>query len=409
MRKLLLCFFFSILLPSAFAQHLIQGRVFDAQSKKPIAGASVYINNSSSGTSTNKEGEFSLTSRNALVELIVTSVGYQKSSTQVSLPLQEKEVRIELQEQSTEIEEIVIRGSLKDGWARYGKFFEENLLGVGYFAENCTIKNKEVVKFQYSEKNKVLTAYCTAPLVIYNKDLGYELTYDLVDFSMDYKTQMFYFAGYALFKDIGKGKKKFEQNRRDAYQLSITRFAKSTYNLSWAEDGYVVRKLVKKENEVRRDAKAKYSELLNTVMKKYNGQWGRFFASQQEYTEQMVSDMRKQMSQPERISYLMDVVKPEEVVRRVDGRDDLKWISYADFLYVINPAAFEHSKRKMIQQSAYEVTELYLQRQEEGVVIDAFGSYFPSDNWVLNGHAVNFSKLAFLLPIDYVFSEGERK
>ncbi|UZJ65890.1 carboxypeptidase-like regulatory domain-containing protein [Sphingobacterium sp. KU25419] len=61
----------------SFAQSLVKGIVLDRETKQPIHGATVYINNSSSATSSAKDGSFQLSQkviRNQ--ELIISNIGY---------------------------------------------------------------------------------------------------------------------------------------------------------------------------------------------------------------------------------------------------------------------------------------------------------------------------------------------
>lgn len=385
------------------AQHIIEGRVINSDDRSPIFGASIYINNSSLGTSSNKEGYFKINSPNRIVELVVSNMGFDKRVLEIQLPL-EHELVIGIKEKSTVIEEVVVRNYLKDGWKEWGSFFIENLIGVGDFADDCKILNHEVVKFRFDKKANVLTAICTEPLKILNKALGYELTYDLGSFRMEFGTRMFFFEGYAFFKDIGKGRSKFKKNRQVSYLLSMNRFVSSTYHNQWEKDGYVVRKLVKKDNEVRIEARQKHKAIMDTIQKKYHGNWNLFYASQKEITVDKMNSLQKQMSQPEKISYLMGIMKPEEIIVEEDNSKNLKRLNYSDYLYIIYPAYFSESKNKILQRAATQDSELFIVGNE-GIIIESQGGYFPTANWILSGYAVGYSKLAYLLPLDYIPSE----
>lgn len=406
MRVLILIIFYLISVNLLYAQHIIKGKIINADDRHPVAGASVYINNSSLGTSTNKEGEFSLNSSNAIMELVITSIGFERRVVQVQLPL-ENNLLIAIQEKSTSIQEVVVTNYLKDGWKEWGKFFTENLIGIGDFADKCKILNPEVVKFRYDKKENILIAICTEPLKIRNNSLGYELTYDLANFSMNFKNRMFFFEGYAFFEDIGKIKLKIRKNRNDAYLLSINRFVTSLYNMSWEKDGYVVRKLVKKENELRQEARNKYNEIFNAVRKKYNNNWNLFYASQKDITQDYVSTLQTQMSQPATISYLMGIMQPSDIIKETYPDRNLKHIQFQDYLYLIYPADFTNSKSKLIQKAASEVTEIFL-INEEGILIENNGGYYPAADLILSGYAVAYSKLAYLLPLDYLPNDGKK-
>jgi hypothetical protein len=67
------------LLPVAtllFAQSALKGTVLD-ETDKPVPGASVFLNNTSVGTTANNDGNFELFIPAGRFELIVSSVGFQ--------------------------------------------------------------------------------------------------------------------------------------------------------------------------------------------------------------------------------------------------------------------------------------------------------------------------------------------
>ena len=80
---LLTCFFATISGEST-AQTVLTGRVFDADSNAPLAGANVSVKNSSRGTTTNLNGNFSLEVEALPVTLVASFVGYEPQELDVS-------------------------------------------------------------------------------------------------------------------------------------------------------------------------------------------------------------------------------------------------------------------------------------------------------------------------------------
>src|SRR5215510_13692606 len=80
-----------------FSQPTLKGRVVAATTGAPVAGSSVFITNTSKGTSSDKDGYFELTDIPAgKHELIISNVGYETNVFSFSteqLPLQ---LRVEL-------------------------------------------------------------------------------------------------------------------------------------------------------------------------------------------------------------------------------------------------------------------------------------------------------------------------
>src|SRR5438045_1326891 len=84
------CLLFLLFLSvSAWCQKTIKGRIIDDKDK-PIANASIFLNNTSVGTKADEQGNFSLNIPAGRYELIVSSVGYETSSqTIVSVELKD--------------------------------------------------------------------------------------------------------------------------------------------------------------------------------------------------------------------------------------------------------------------------------------------------------------------------------
>ena len=69
---------------NAFGQYSLKGRVLDAETLEPLLFATVFISNSSIGTSTNKKGEFDLSIPEGNHELVISYIGFQPFSYTIS-------------------------------------------------------------------------------------------------------------------------------------------------------------------------------------------------------------------------------------------------------------------------------------------------------------------------------------
>ncbi len=83
--KLLLGVVFALFTLSIQAQGLqVQGRVFDKATRKPVAFASVVSSSQGRGTSTSVDGHFSITVAQPGETLVISSIGYRKTSIKAS-------------------------------------------------------------------------------------------------------------------------------------------------------------------------------------------------------------------------------------------------------------------------------------------------------------------------------------
>jgi hypothetical protein len=227
-----------------FGQFTITGKVVDSATKEPLFGASVFAQNTTSGTTTNREGEFSLSLKSGGYELIVSFTGYQSKEIRISnndnSPLQ-----IEMVKEEKAMEEVIIRSSneVKDGWDKYGKFFLENFIGSTPNALQCTLQNPDAVHFYYYKKSEKLKVLATEPIVISNMALGYNLRYQLDSFMYYYKTQVSSYRGYCFFSEMDSSfsqQRIWSANRKKAYDGSKLQFMRSYYDSTLNEDGYEI-------------------------------------------------------------------------------------------------------------------------------------------------------------------------
>ena len=225
-------------------QFTITGKVVDSTTKEPLFGASVFAQNTTSGTTTNREGEFSLSLKSGGYELIVSFTGYQSREIRISnndnIPLQ-----IDMTKEEKAMEEVIIRSSneVKDGWDKYGKFFLENFIGSTPNAQQCTLQNPDAVHFYYYKKSEKLKVLATEPLVIANQALGYNLRYQLDSFMYYYKTQVSSYRGYCFFSEMDSSfaqQRIWSANRKKAYDGSKLQFMRSYYDSTLTDDGYEI-------------------------------------------------------------------------------------------------------------------------------------------------------------------------
>lgn len=261
----LICFLFCT---TTKAQLVIEnGQVLDMSTKKPIAGASVFINASGIGTICDVNGQFSL---NKFIQanlgntnLTIAAVGYETAT--YSLKTKSENVTIFLKPLVRELQTVVVQSAEKNGWQKYGSEFIESFIGYSDFSKQCVLKNPEVLSFYYDPERLVLRVIAKKPLLIYNKALGYNITYWLDEFEHNYRTRILIFKGSSLFEDLVTIKRNKSQNskwikqRSEAYHGSVMHFVRSVYAGKLAESGFVIRRLDKVEG----NRKGKYSNVVD--------------------------------------------------------------------------------------------------------------------------------------------------
>ncbi|MCC7401015.1 MAG: carboxypeptidase-like regulatory domain-containing protein [Chitinophagaceae bacterium] len=235
----------------AYSQVSVSGKIIDSASGDPLPGASVYCHNTTIGTTSNRQGEFSLQMKSGGYDLIITYTGYQTRTVRVSSD--SGRLTIPMIKQEKNLEEVVIRSSneVTDGWEKYGSFFLAHFIGTTPNAALCSIQNPEALKFYFYKKSNKLKVLADSALQIENKALGYRLRYELDSFVYYYKTEINTYRGFCFYGEMEgteQEKKTWAANRAKAYYGSKLHFMRSYYDSTLSEDGFSIDMLNENSN-----------------------------------------------------------------------------------------------------------------------------------------------------------------
>ena len=227
----------------ATAQFTVKGIVLDSSTREPLAAASVFCQNTTLGTTTNKQGEFSLDLKSGGYDLIFTYTGYQTQTIRITGDISRFEILMVKEDKS--LGEVVIKSSneVKDGWEKYGTFFLEHFIGATPNAAKCKIQNPEVVKFYFLKRSNKLRVLATEPILISNNALGYNMRYQLDSFVYHYNTDINLYRGYCLYTEMegsDSAKRAWNATRAQAYYGSKLQFMRSYYDSTLKEDGWAI-------------------------------------------------------------------------------------------------------------------------------------------------------------------------
>jgi hypothetical protein len=223
----------------------------DKEKQQPVARASVFLNNTSIGTTSDENGKFAFQIPSGKFELIVSSIGYESHYEIFSTSDPDKEFQIELKLKTEEMEEVVILPYDPDGWRNWGDFFLQHFIGTRAEAKDCKIKNTPALKFRNNKVKHELIVSAAEPLIIENKALGYRIIYDLVKFNYNFKTRYLIYSGYPFFEEMEGNKnrkEKWKNRRKEVYEGSLMHFMRSLYSNKMAKEGFEIRRLKKIEN-----------------------------------------------------------------------------------------------------------------------------------------------------------------
>jgi hypothetical protein len=243
----------------------IYGVVLDGDTKKPIIGASVYFNNTTIGTSTNFNGEFSIALKHKIeTPLVVSNMGYI-TSQKAELSANKKLIFL-LYKSNNMLEEAII--NTNDGWSREIKMkeFLKHFLGETANGRACEVLNKEEILLRFNKAKKKLTAEAVVPIIIKNHNLGFIISVQLVNFEVNYsfvsknnRRRIFYNTYYSstnFFKSIDDSPKTIKK-RKKTYNGSLLHFMRALAKNKLLKNGYRLNEIAKYPTDNKRPVSPK--------------------------------------------------------------------------------------------------------------------------------------------------------
>jgi len=272
--KFLLAILIHFILVNGYAQtSTISGRVIDSETNEGLPYANVFINQSTLGTATDENGNFSLLKiPYGVNELVVSYIGYTSYSTKVkSGPENIKYLEIRLVPTDAQLSEVQIKGERDKEWQANLKKFETIFLGTTAFAKSCEILNPWVLEFN-ADVNNTFYATASQPLEILNLALGYKIFYYLTGFIST--KDAYNILGKIRFEELVTTDEKqaltWQQNRITAYLGSYRHLFKAIIEGRTKEEGFALYYHTANTSLVSRtDQSTTFASLLGNSIKQY--------------------------------------------------------------------------------------------------------------------------------------------
>ncbi len=401
-RSLLLSFILLISLSlTAVAQNTfsISGTVRD--NVGIIPGATVYISGYKISTITTDDGNFILPKlAPGSYDLLIQMIGYLPYKKNIIL---EKSVKINVVmiENTTLLNEVIVKPD--PDRAYHIDLFKNNFIGISPNALECKLLNSQNLITKYNQTTGILNISADQFLVIENKSLGYRIKYLLEYFEYNFKTKVIYYAGYPFFEDLKAGvarQKKWAKAREIAYKGSMQHFFKSLYENKINEEGFIIHKLIKIPNPMR-----KSDSLINTNIKRltFRKQTGNIITVN---TDDSLSYWLRQKNEPKlvntinRASVLIDTLLHP-------FNNTLKSINFKDALYVMYKNELETSNYR--NSGNWITRTLDMPNYQTSIVnlivtpalFFANGAILDPKSFLYEGYWA-YEKMADAVPLDYL-------
>jgi hypothetical protein len=257
----------------------LRGIVVNEDDGLPIEFASVFVSQTTIGTTTGYDGSFTLDVKlHGFYRLAITHICFQTYTIDINSIDEKQLLIIKLKKAYQQIEEVKIVPHI---WTEdYYKLFYDGFIGHSNNSDECIIENPKSINFIGSKKGH-LKAVSDSNIIINNKGLGYIINYKLDNFELFYSIDTTFlgidsiensmtefhqknkkydrsryfveftedylkYSGEPEFIDKinqSKNPKEIIQNRANAYYGSPMHFFRSLYTDSLEENGFVINKI----------------------------------------------------------------------------------------------------------------------------------------------------------------------
>ncbi|RYY69400.1 MAG: carboxypeptidase-like regulatory domain-containing protein, partial [Chitinophagaceae bacterium] len=213
-----------------------------AETGQPLAGASLFINNTSIGTSSDADGKFAIPSVMA-GELVVSFLGYETLLMPVVLKeIERKNFLLKLEKKEASLEELLIINDATR--AKYLQYFKSVFLGQTEAANHSKIENIKDIYFIKPDNDPAgISARCETPLVVINKYLGYKIRFDIIDFYYNPDTHISSYFGYTSFENL-QDPDKYKKRREQAYYGSSLHFFRALISDSLGNNHFTIKNII---------------------------------------------------------------------------------------------------------------------------------------------------------------------
>ncbi len=241
-NKVFLVFLLCVIPFILSAQHIINGRITDADDGNPIPDAAVFISNTTAGTTTNAAGYYQLKiPGGGSYQLVVSHAGYQSVFHDIEPGRISHTFNATLQAREIEEATIAVKVSARK---KDIDLFWKSILGTTPSKRTIHATNPDDVFFYYNPETQKLTVTCHMPLQIVNYETGYHIQCVLDHFTHDYQTDLTSWQLQTMFTELEpenlKQKLLWGKKRKRIYQVSISNFIRSFYQNILSENGFVL-------------------------------------------------------------------------------------------------------------------------------------------------------------------------
>ncbi len=208
----------------------IKGKIVDDETGVPLYGVNVFLANTTIGTSSGKDGKFTITNVPfGSYDLIFSHVGYEiEKKSFHSYEAGVFEYNISLKPKMVSLKEITVTGTVPEDWKDNLEIFTKVFIGETENSRKTRILNPEVLDFVRDPSTDVLRAYSDSVIRVENDALGFMLYISLDSLVYDVRGETVLYRTYSRFVElppVSEGERlTWEDNRQMTYLVSSRHF-----------------------------------------------------------------------------------------------------------------------------------------------------------------------------------------
>ena len=377
----------------------------------PLEGATVFFNNTSLGTTTNKNGQFELAIpvESGTYNLVISFVGYETFKQQLVFPiLQLEPLTVTLLPRPGKLPNVIVKPHEKGDWNTWGKLFSDLFLGIMPESGGCKMLNYNSLEFKYYSKGDILEVTARKPLIIINKALGYQIDYILEAFEYSGISQKVHFVGYSKFTELKPNNLKVQNNWEDArkrvYYGSQMHFMRALFANRLQQEGF----LVKREKRVPEPLEKHNPDEAATTLKDLIPNGSSDFSGNKLIATlpENIRPLQEDNYSLKTIALLKNDVQITADSLVIPQNEWQKLLYFPDLINVTYTGGFAEKsylnllgvnpKEKIKPASWLEIVE------GKTIIVEASGAYFSPTDIFSFGYWAWRERMATMLPIDYL-------
>ena len=231
----------------SFAQHfnvVIQGRVLDAETNRPIPKLNVFLSGTTLGTSTDTLGRYLIQDSipTGKYSLVFSHIQYSTDAKALLINSNDTlKVDMLLIPKKTTLDEVTIKAEKDFTWKKRFKIFEQEFLGTSYLSRQCKIKNPWVLEFKKNQDTLVASA--SKEIIVENQALGYAIYCDLEQFHTVsfFTTYLAYYRFVELTPKDDRQARRWQRARLKAFYGSFRHFASALLHNRLNKEGFSIK------------------------------------------------------------------------------------------------------------------------------------------------------------------------